>query len=107
MRPTKIAYNMMDQGISEQEISKFLREKHFVSIDKYNLSNDFISVFDNSFKGVLRIGASTTIAQYVLPQILPKFQKKYPDIEVILPSGNSKTISNDLNKAAKYTKKLK
>ena len=31
---------MMDQGMSDQEIRKFLREEHFVSLDKCNLSID-------------------------------------------------------------------
>ena len=37
----------------------------------------------------LRIGASTTISQYVLPELIAEFRKLYPDIRITLLSGNS------------------
>lgn len=42
--------------------------------------------------GQLRIGASTTIAQYVLPQVLAAFHKKYPDIHISLVNQNTEGI---------------
>lgn len=48
------------------------------------------------FSGELRIGASTTIAQYVLPEILAAFIKRYPQIEVITVSGNSHDVEAEL-----------
>ena len=42
--------------------------------------------------GHLRLGASTTIAQYVLPGILAGFHKQYPDIQVNLINGNTQQI---------------
>jgi len=41
------------------------------------------------YKGILRIGASSTIAQYVLPPALASFHKKYIDVELNLYNGNS------------------
>lgn len=38
IRPTKIAYGMLEEGRSEEEIMTFLREKHFVSEEKGRLS---------------------------------------------------------------------
>ena len=37
IRPTKIAVTMLDDGASEQDVSTFLREKHFVSDEKIKL----------------------------------------------------------------------
>ena len=42
--------------------------------------------------GNLRIGASTTIAQYVLPQVLAAFHRKYHDIHISLVNQNTESI---------------
>lgn len=46
----------------------------------------------SGFKGSLRVGASSTIAQYVLPAVLAAFHKRYPEIKVSLLNGNSVEI---------------
>ena len=46
--------------------------------------------------GRLRLGASTTIAQYVLPPLLPGFQAQYPRVELTLLNGNSEHIADAL-----------
>lgn len=43
-------------------------------------------------KGTLRLGASTTIAQYVLPPILAEFRKRFPEIQLSLVIQNSEKI---------------
>ncbi|WP_312150407.1 LysR substrate-binding domain-containing protein, partial [Empedobacter sp.] len=43
-------------------------------------------------KGILRLGASTTIAQYVLPPILAEFRKRFPEIQLSLVIQNSERI---------------
>lgn len=40
IRPTKIAYGMLEEGKAEEEIEGFLQEKHFVSEEKALLSID-------------------------------------------------------------------
>lgn len=40
IRPTKIALTMLEQGKSEEEIHRFLREKHFVTKEKAGLGID-------------------------------------------------------------------
>ncbi len=46
--------------------------------------------------GQLRLGASTTIAQYVLPGILARFHERFPDIQVNLINGNTQQIESAL-----------
>jgi DNA-binding transcriptional LysR family regulator len=43
-------------------------------------------------RGKLRIGASTTVAQYVLPPVLASFHKKFKDIKVTLTTGNTEFV---------------
>ena len=47
-------------------------------------------------KGKLRLGASTTIAQYVLPPVLAAFHKKFSDIQITLITNNTEQIENAL-----------
>ena len=47
-------------------------------------------------KGRLRIGASTTIAQYVLPAVLASFHKKFPDVQITLTTNNTEQIERSL-----------
>lgn len=44
-------------------------------------------------KGKLIIGASTTVAQYILPEILAKFNSYYKDIKIELLTYNTEAIS--------------
>lgn len=47
-------------------------------------------------KGILRLGASTTVAQYVIPPVLAMFHKKFKDIQVQLTTGNTEEIEHAL-----------
>ena len=65
-------------------------------IDAYqNLDFDMKKLTEKS-GGELRIGASTTISQYVLPELIADFRKQYPDIRLTLLSGNSHEIEDAL-----------
>ena len=52
-----------------------------------------ISQLNKQDKGKLKIGASTTIAQYILPEILAKFNSYYKDINIELVTHNSEDIA--------------
>jgi len=46
--------------------------------------------------GRLRLGASTTLSQYVLPGLLPAFQARYPRVQLTLLNANSERIADAL-----------
>jgi DNA-binding transcriptional LysR family regulator len=48
--------------------------------------------------GILRIGASTTVAQYIIPHVLAQFHKKFKDIQVLLITGNTEDMELSLLK---------
>lgn len=52
--------------------------------------------FKESASGILRLGASTTIAQYVIPEVLSGFRKKFPEVKLSLVNGNSEQIGDAL-----------
>jgi len=67
-----------------------------------NLHRDLefdISQLNKEQKGKLKIGASTTIAQYILPEILAKFKAYYKEIAIELVTHNTEDISNLLKNA--------
>jgi DNA-binding transcriptional LysR family regulator len=49
---------------------------------------------NNTYEGTLKIGASTTIAQYILPKILAQFASQHKGIEIILINNNTEEIEN-------------
>lgn len=52
--------------------------------------------FGNKQEGILRVGASTTIAQYILPPVLAAFKKRYPNIQPELHIHNTEHIEASL-----------
>jgi DNA-binding transcriptional LysR family regulator len=56
-----------------------------------------LNKFVAPFKGIVTVGASSTIGNYVLPVVISEFKKKNPKINVQLIIGNTKTIVDSLN----------
>lgn len=57
-----------------------------------------LSQLKGSLEGNLRLGASTTIAQYVIPAALAKFNERFPEIKLSLANGNTEHIERQLLK---------
>lgn len=55
-----------------------------------------LSSLNEEHSGQLRVGASTTIAQYVLPPLLAAFHRRFPGIRIHLTTGNSEQIAQML-----------
>lgn len=71
--------------------------KHTKNIFEIYRKIDFdMSSFINERQGLLRLGASTTISQYIIPPVLARFHQKQQDIKVNLVNGNTEQIENAL-----------
>jgi len=68
--------------------------KEIFSLHK-TLQFDMNALIDKT-EGRLRLAASTTIAQYVLPEALAKFHKKYPKVKVTLLNANTANVEKDV-----------
>jgi DNA-binding transcriptional LysR family regulator len=55
-----------------------------------------LNTFTHRQAGTLKIGASTTVAQYVLPPVLAAFHKKFKDIKVSLAINNTEQVEQAL-----------
>ena len=68
-----------------------LQHTHLI-FEQYQKLDFDLNLLQNKTDGVLHIGASTTIAQYVLPAYLAKFHQRFPDVKVELTNANSLEI---------------
>lgn len=50
----------------------------------------------DQISGALLIGASTTIAEYMLPRILGEFKARYPQVQARLTVANSETVESKI-----------
>jgi len=53
-----------------------------------------------TIKGRLLIGASTTIGEYILPYLVGRFKKQYPEVDVSLVVGNTEDIETSIHNTA-------
>jgi DNA-binding transcriptional LysR family regulator len=63
-------------------------------IDLYHQMDEEINHIQQTVTGQLRIGASTTIAQYILPKILAKFKAAYSNTDITLLNDNTEHIES-------------
>lgn len=71
--------------------------KHAEQIFKhYAALENEIAQLTNTESGILRIGASTTLAQYVLPRILAIFKTTHPSVQITFLHGNSEFIEQQI-----------
>ena len=65
-------------------------------LDDYKQLEYEMHLLHNEYIGELRLGASTTIAQYVLPPLLGNFIAKFPQVNLSLINGNSRGVETAL-----------
>ena len=64
--------------------------------DDYRRLEYEMSLCTGQTEGELRLGASTTISQYLLPPILARFTARFPKVRVSVLSGNSGQVEQAL-----------
>ena len=65
-------------------------------MEEYGRLEYEMNLLRNEHTGELRLGASTTIAQYVLPPLLARFIEKFPQVSLSLFNGNSSEVEKAL-----------
>jgi len=69
------------------------RSFHKAILPLYKQISDIESEFQNSEdKGSVRVGASTTIIDYLMPTIVCDYMGQYPNVKIELKEGNTKDI---------------
>jgi DNA-binding transcriptional LysR family regulator len=65
-------------------------------LDQYRTMEDSIYTLINKVKGTLCIGASTTAASYLLPQVFYSFSRSYPEVRIDLEVSSTEKVINYL-----------
>jgi Transcriptional regulator len=89
-------FERLGNKISLTPAGKLLMEHSEQILAGYKQLEYEMNLLHDEHSGELRIGASTTIAQYVLPALLAIFTEKFPLVKTTLISGNSRDIENAL-----------
>lgn len=74
------------------EAGKLLQEHSEKILEDYKRLEYEMHLLHNEYIGDLKLGASTTISQYVLPPLLANFIAKFPQVNLSLLNGNSREI---------------
>ncbi|HEX6003317.1 MAG TPA: LysR family transcriptional regulator [Burkholderiales bacterium] len=59
-----------------------------------------VAELTGAVSGRLLLGASTTVAEFILPQILGEFKARYPQVQAHMSVANSETIENRVGEHA-------
>ena len=78
--------------ISLTEAGELLLKHSEKILDDYKQLEYEMHLLHDEYIGELKLGASTTIAQYVLPPLLANFITKFPQINLSLINGNSRGV---------------
>lgn len=89
-------FNRIANKITLTEAGRLLLHytEHVLVLDKKFMFD--LGILKQKFTGDLKLGASTTIGQYVLPPILAKFKNEQPEIELSLLNDNTQRIETAL-----------
>jgi DNA-binding transcriptional LysR family regulator len=78
--------------ISLTEAGKVIYEHSEKIFDLYTRMENAVREITGDISGTLCIGASTTIAEYMLPALLGNFRTEYPDVNIQLKVSNTDGI---------------
>ena len=67
-------------------------------VNDFNHSKEVIQQLTDDYNANLRVGASLTIGEYLLPSLLGRFKKQRPEIKVTLTIKNTPLVLEDLSK---------
>lgn len=92
---------LINRSIKQKNI--FITEK---GLELYKRAKEIINLMDITYReisqdihtiaGTIRIGASSTIADYILPKFLSIFCEKYPDINIEISTENTTSVCLDV-----------
>lgn len=74
------------------EAGRILLKHAKVIAEQVTQAQEELAALTGHHAGELKIGASTSIAQYVLPHLLGQFRREFPRVRVSVVSGNTEVI---------------
>ena len=96
---------LIDRSIKQKKIfitdsGELLYKRAKEILNLLNMTIEELHNTDENINGHLRIGASLTIGEYILPNFLKSFSNKYPNIEIEILIENTASICDKLSKVS-------
>ncbi|QBQ41241.1 LysR family transcriptional regulator [Sphingobacterium psychroaquaticum] len=85
------------KGLVLTEAGHTLLDSAKVIMKEYALADYRLGLLRDQVVGQLIVGASTTLAQYIMPKLIAGFVKEYPDVRIKLFNGNTADVDRWLN----------
>lgn len=89
-------FERMGNRIYLTDKGKLLQQHAQCVVDTFVQLDNAMQLSRGEMRGILSIGASTTITQYVLPHYISAFTTRYPKVQLSLLNGNTRTIEEAL-----------
>lgn len=83
-------------SITESGYTLYKRAKEIINLLDVTFMD--VKTLSTSIKGTIKIGASLTIGEYILPKFLAYFSNKYPDVDIEVKIENTSFIASELKK---------
>lgn len=93
---TLINRSVKQKSISITESGNVLYKRAKEILNIFNVTVKEVKELTDTVKGVLKIGASSTIGEYILPKFISEFYKRYPEINIEVLIDNTYGIATKL-----------
>lgn len=81
-----------DRGVELTPAGKLLFEFAQRIGQLYDEASEELGALNGEMRGKLRLGATLTIGEYVLPSVIGQFKSVHPNVDVLLEVGNTRRI---------------
>lgn len=81
--------------MTEAGLILYKRAKQILA--QYDAATEEINLLRNEVTGSLKIGASYTIGEYILPRLLSQFVNQYPHIDIQVKIANTEEIAQEIH----------
>lgn len=89
-------FDRMGNRIEVTKEGRQMLQSVFHILDAYQQLDFSMQTLLHKYKGNLLLGASTTIAQYVLPKLLSSFMLRHPEVQINMSNDNTRHIQQAL-----------
>jgi DNA-binding transcriptional LysR family regulator len=80
--------------LTDAGVALFARARELFGVER--AAEDELASLRGLDRGILRVGASTTVATYFLPQLLARFHRDHPGVTLRVLSANTRAIARRL-----------
>ena len=93
-------YEHVGRGLVLTPIGQMLIPHLHSLLAQYDSVLSAVSEWKGVRRGLVRIGAGPTLSTYVLPVLMKRFRRAYPDVELLVETGNTPLLMGGLRQGS-------